>query len=679
MGMASLPRGGCPHPENVPAAAWQGLAFGVLGLLAAGLVLARQVHFGPGLTPDSSTYVSVARSLVDGEGFVAFHGDLTLFPPLFPIVLAIVGVFGVDALAAAAWVNAGAFGGAVWLVGGWLRRRGAPPLLSIAAAAAGALSLPMARVAAYVWSESLFVFLVVLSLSLLDRHVRDGGRRALLLAAICAALCCLARYAGFAVVACAVVVLMVAGRGATQVRLRRVAAYAAIALAPIGLWMTRAWVLFGVPVDEADPGRWTSALHALDTGSTEVLSWILGPSAFWRLAWLWGEGAGVEAQLALAGVVCKLAALGVCVGVFARVLARRAGAWRGVVVCACFIACYFGVLALALPLRGLFPEPRYFAPVHLPLILLVGLGVNAVLLRGTARSSARSRRLITGAVAGVGVALWLAQWANANRIDMAQWLARGSDGYGARRWRDSETVLHLRAAGLPGSKIFTNDHAALYLLAGRGPDGARLIAHGDCGAPQTCLFKVSNAAALARWRAESDDARVVWLHRPRLESRGTLAAMVEAHAPLNVQTVFADGIVFRAGRQGAPANATAELAAAFLREAGEPLAGPAPSAWRLRLSGRRLTYVREDCAPADVQTPFFLAVAPQDARLSPRDARFDPLDFDFRTRGIVHDDTCLATAQLPNYAIADVYTGQRQGERELWRARFTPSPSQRRP
>ena len=642
-------------------------------MFAAGLVLARQMHFGPGLTPDSSTYVSVARSLVDGEGFVAFYGDLQLFPPLFPLVVAVGGVFGVDAIAAAAWVNAGAFGGAVWLVGGWLHRRGAPALLSIGATSAAALSLPMARVVAYVWSESVFVFLVVLSLSLLDRHVRNDGRSALLLAAICAALCCLTRYVGLAVVACGVVVLVVAGRGVLAVRLWRVAAYVAIALLPIGLWMTRSWVLFGAPVAESEAGRWTSALHALDTASTELLSWILGPSAFWRLAWLWGEGT----QPAFAGVGWKLAGLGVCGGILAWALARRPGAWRGVFVPACFLACYFALLALALPLRGLFPEPRYFAPVHLPLILAVALGINGVLAGGSERSASRGRRLLTGAIAGVGMALWLAQWANAQRIDIAQWLARGSDGYGARRWRNSETVLHLCTAGLPGNRIFTNDHAAVYLLAGLGPDGARLFAHGQCGVDETCLFNVANDAALSHYRGADGGAHIVWFHRPRLERRIAFATMLDAHSPLNVSAVLADGVVLRAGHENTPADAAAEIAAVLLPDPDDRVLTPSRWDWYQTLSGRQLTYVRPNCGRADAQTPFFLEVVPQDPRLLPRDMPFENLGFEFAGRGIVHNGTCLATAQLPDYAIAEVRTGQRQAEGELWRARFIPPAESR--
>lgn len=608
LGFGDAPSPLRPQSGAVAAAAWQRLAFAAVGVAAAALVLARQINFGPGLTPDSSTYVSVARSLLEGEGFVSYYGHLKLFPPLFPLVVAAGGAFGVDAIAVAAWLNAAAFGATVWIAGDWLRRRGAPPLLSIGVAVACTLSLPMARVVSYVWSESLFVLLVMASLSLLDRHTVTGGRRALLLAAVCAGLCCLTRYVGFALVASSALVLMVAGHGPVYARLRRLAVYAAVALAPIGLWMARSWVLFGAPVGAGEAARWPSALDALDVGVTQVLSWVVGPSLFWRLG-LWGDA---EALSTPAHTGLKLAALVAGAGLFAGALARRPGAWRAVGACGCFTVCYFAMLAVALPLRGLFPEPRYLAPAHLPLLLTAALGVNAMLAGGL--RGRRSRRW-AGRLVGVGLALWLAQWLNANRIDIAQWLAAGSDGYGAKRWQTSEAASHLRAADLAGSKIFTNDHAAVYLLAGLDAGGARVFAHGRCGAEETCLFNVSDAAAVSNYRSVGGSAHIVWFHAPRLAHELGLEAMVSAYAPMKAVAVFADGIVFQlgapgaAGRQSRSRTHFQHLAGRASRFHRVPLAqcGPAalPSAAVGEFVEGRAAGVGDHHAPhAAVQSPF---------------------------------------------------------------------------
>ena len=55
---------------------------------------------GAGLTPDSTAYVSVARNLPDGRWFALWNGDVFRdHTPLFPMALAVPGLFGVDAVA----------------------------------------------------------------------------------------------------------------------------------------------------------------------------------------------------------------------------------------------------------------------------------------------------------------------------------------------------------------------------------------------------------------------------------------------------------------------------------------------------------------------------------------------------------------------------------------------------
>jgi len=147
-----------------------------LGVAATCLVLLRQTEFGPGLSPDSVAYISLARNLVRGEGFVTFDGQSTYWPPLFPLVLAATGALHDDMIAAAAVVNAVAFGATVFIVAVWLRRYVSP--LLVAWAGMGLALSPAARVAAYVWSESMFVLFVVAALSSLDRFLATGTRKA---------------------------------------------------------------------------------------------------------------------------------------------------------------------------------------------------------------------------------------------------------------------------------------------------------------------------------------------------------------------------------------------------------------------------------------------------------------------------------------------------------------------
>ena len=87
-----------------------------------------------------------------------------------------------------------------------------------------------------------------------------------------------------------------------------------------------------------------------------------------------------------------------------------------------------------------------------------------------------------------------------------------------------------------------------------------------------------------------------------------------------------------------------------------------------------LTYLKEPCAPLDVEPRFFLHVTPERASDLPEERQglgvgFDALDFDFRLRGAVFDGKCAARVSLPDYSIRSIRTGQWiRGEGEVWKA-----------
>ncbi len=86
------------------------------------------------------------------------------------------------------------------------------------------------------------------------------------------------------------------------------------------------------------------------------------------------------------------------------------------------------------------------------------------------------------------------------------------------------------------------------------------------------------------------------------------------------------------------------------------------------LAGRRLTYVRDPCTAEEVAAPFFLRVVPAAPAGLPAN-----LDFTFAERGAHLGGACVATAELPNYRIARLRTGQyAPGEQRLWDETVTP-------
>ena len=87
----------------------------------------------------------------------------------------------------------------------------------------------------------------------------------------------------------------------------------------------------------------------------------------------------------------------------------------------------------------------------------------------------------------------------------------------------------------------------------------------------------------------------------------------------------------------------------------------ARSDWDIHLYDGGLTYVKEPCSAEDVEHRFFLHVVPDDQTVLMPDRRargFDDLSFDFYDRGERFDGTCIVSADLPEYEIDYIRTGQ---------------------
>ena len=82
----------------------------------------------------------------------------------------------------------------------------------------------------------------------------------------------------------------------------------------------------------------------------------------------------------------------------------------------------------------------------------------------------------------------------------------------------------------------------------------------------------------------------------------------------------------------------------------------ARSEFEVRLDGRTLTWTREDCAEHDVRPALFVRAVPLDAGDQPPDREYF-LDY----RGLRFGGRCIARIELPDYPLAGLRTGQRQG------------------
>ncbi len=156
-------------------------------------------HSGIGVSPDSVTYLSAARHLAAGNGFISFDNfPVVDFPFAYPCFLAILSwITRQDPLQFASILNGILFSFLLYLSGsimngfrkpsGWYKRILLACIL---------LSPALQEVYSLLWSETVFLLLILLFVVFMTNYLREMKTSWLLISAGVAAIACLTRYAG---------------------------------------------------------------------------------------------------------------------------------------------------------------------------------------------------------------------------------------------------------------------------------------------------------------------------------------------------------------------------------------------------------------------------------------------------------------------------------------------------
>ncbi|MGQ0713958.1 MAG: glycosyltransferase family 39 protein [Gemmatimonadaceae bacterium] len=341
----------------------QWIAAGLLLLLFAVLAWIQRV---PSITTanDDAWYILLSRSLRDG-GYHSVHivgaPVHTMYPPVFPALLAAVSSVGGESIGAFVALNIALTVAALALVFAVAKRHW-PPVVALGALAIAVASGPLQGIAGTVMSEPTFLFFTALTLWLLADPARRTSHVAL--ACACAALAALTRTAGATVVVAVAVWLVRERRWRAAAALSGRAAVAALGTA---LWrrasrMPAPAAEYLSDAMEVPAGGSANPIvilaHRVMTNATQYAQDLL-----WSLSFPTIEGTPADNFAWLAIVVVALS-----VGLVA--LYRR---WR--------VAVLFILLYGALLLAWAWPIGRFLLPV-VPLAALAFLiGVHAMTAR----------------------------------------------------------------------------------------------------------------------------------------------------------------------------------------------------------------------------------------------------------------------------------------------------------
>ncbi len=419
-------------------------ALPVAVLAAVAGVLIATSRFGSGLTPDSVTYVTGARSLADGHGYTdGFGRAIDLFPPGYSAVLSIGERLGMNALDFGRALSAVTLAVTVFL--GWLlvRRHVRSPAIQAVTTIVIGCSAVLLEIYAKLLSEHLFVPVVLGFVLVCEQIVEHPRAYAWPAAAVVLAWAAFyLRYAGLSLLAIGAFVVLFAGWADSRGRAFARAVGFAVAGASLPVvWMVRNQDATGNPLGPRSESSVTFLGNARRVVK-ELTLWVatkLTPHALRPLVF-----------------VAVMVALVVVVAWLWRRHAPIPADWRAMVPLTLTIAVYVLYLIVSATLVAFAAiDTRFMVPAYVPLVVLGAWTFENI----RDRLPSSSLRTLATAIAVVWVAANLVWFAGRTVTDARH----GAGGYATARFQHSRILRDADTLDL-STETFSNDPAAIFIL-----------------------------------------------------------------------------------------------------------------------------------------------------------------------------------------------------------------------
>ena len=423
------------------------VALVILSIIAVAMVLSSTSRYGVGVNSDAVSYISTAEHLLAGEGYLDFdRAPYVHWPPLFPTVLALLGLAGIKPVDGARYVNAISFGLIVFSCGVLFLRRIRSKLLVVAGAVAVLMCSTLLIVSVHAWTESFFIFLTILFVVTIARFLKEQKIWALILAGIFAALCCLQRYVGIVTIITGIVLVVFFVRNRAWLRrLEYGIVFGAIASAPLGLWVIR------TKMSSADAGyyRQFHSPYQVIAGTLKVIT-----------PWFVTDNFSFTARLVIIGVVVCL--LGVVVALRGyKCSTERFGDTMLVKAAVAFVLIHSFFTIFAATFTNAISNERLMLPIYvfIVLLLLIGLEDGVELLTLLLRKRAVGLFIIVGLCS-----LWLLLYPfPIVRQRISVYRKHGVPGLTSPFWKRSPLTNWLKNRPLKGTILSNDPHAICFL------------------------------------------------------------------------------------------------------------------------------------------------------------------------------------------------------------------------
>lgn len=640
----------------------------VIALLGAAHIYFRTSNYGPNVTGDTLTYISVAENLAAGNGFLSYSQfRFQVWPPFFPIILALFAPLGFDLVDVGRFIGIIGFGITLGIFYSWLNRYLKNPILIVVSTAAIALSYPLNLVSSYLLTETLFIVFSLLTLIKLSSFLQSSGpsRSDLKWAASFTAPAATTRYLGVVLILTGIFIVMIrSGFSTMREKFRYIALYTAISSIPLGIWFYRNFLTIGyiTGIRETQDASFTDRLSEVydvlyqwvwfDSSKNIFQTWVVIIVVIWALI-------GLSALRKSFGTISYPSFYW---GSSLKTHAR----WKVALPFGLFLIIYLATILIGTSVAtgvNQIIDTRYMAPIYIPTLIVIVVWLDYLLQQTTGKL-----RVISWATIGLLLFVLLNSIAISLQRNIEETTEVLADDAKIDLWgysSDSETMRYLRDNPLNG-QIYSNEHRAIYWFAVSDTSSSStpeyVLSIPEYTDRESCISWIKSLASsshtLKGLTSPHNRAYIVYFHENRL-----MSCPIPEFTPEYVPELlpYIDGV-----------DQTSEATIYRITES-------STLDFNVQVDDKTITYTKSPCTSenTDISARFFLYIVPVDESYllidNPLTNPFHSMDFDFGDHGIMDRNGCIIRRGLPQYDISEIYTGQSTSGIVIWETTITPS------
>lgn len=430
----------------------------LLVLIAAlGIVhlLIRTSRYGAFIQGDAAAYLTVATGFLTGDSL----RQSAHYPPGFPLLMAALGLVGIELREAGRLLNVTAFGLSLLVAGFWLLKYAKAYIVTCVATLILGVSIPLNRYASIIHAEALFTLFLLLALICIGESIRGkkkGRRLWWASASIFASLASITRYAGVTIIAALGLVILLRRRIRLVDNLKSALLFSAISSIPLASVLAYNEMVHGKMFGE-HPFPSKGVLSRPDWGIPLFQRWLQYLNA---PDWF---------PLLFALAAFTLVATGAWIAYVRYTSPRSISSfgWMPAAPFLVFASVYAIFVFTVVPTSSSGSMGRYLAILYVPVLLIGTILVDRLLTMNAEGLRVAVAKWAAVCLISVGSLCEATLSARTNLRITAEAMESGSsEAYNNAWWAKSETINYIRAnpPGLPRTKIFSNHPHALVLI-----------------------------------------------------------------------------------------------------------------------------------------------------------------------------------------------------------------------